>query len=191
MSNPLATRRGVEDAAGTLWIATPRGLYRRWADGSTAHYTRHDGLPDEYLSDLLEDHEGHLWAATRKFGFFRVRANGSHAAPVVDRTFTEREGLPTVFVFQLFEGSDNRFWIATARGLVEFLPDGDAQGHSFRSYTTANGLSYFDVTTLNEDLDGNLWLGTNAAGAMKLARAGLRTYGERDGIQAVSAIFED
>jgi ligand-binding sensor domain-containing protein/signal transduction histidine kinase len=181
----------VEDAAGTLWIATPRGLYRRWADGSTAHYTRHDGLPDEYLSDLLEDHEGHLWAATRKFGFFRVRANGSHAAPVVDRTFTEREGLPTVFVFQLFEGSDNRFWIATARGLVEFLPDGDAQGHSFRSYTTANGLSYFDVTTLNEDLDGNLWLGTNAAGAMKLARAGLRTYGERDGIQAVSAIFED
>ncbi|PYR62692.1 MAG: hypothetical protein DMF91_05825 [Acidobacteria bacterium] len=181
----------LEDARGTLWIATPRGLYRRWPDGSTAHYTKRDGLPDEFLSDLLEDHEEHLWAATRKFGFFRVSADGSHAAPVVDRTFTERQGLPTVFVFQLFETSDHRFWIATARGLVEFFPAGDAQGRFFHSYTTANGLSYFEINALSEDLDGNLWLGTNAAGAMKLARAGLRTYGERDGIEKVGAIFED
>ena len=28
----------LEDAQGSLWIASPSGLYRRWRDGSTARY---------------------------------------------------------------------------------------------------------------------------------------------------------
>ena len=96
---------------------------------------------------------------------------------------TGRDGLPTSWVFQLFETSDRRFWVATARGLVEFFPTGDEQGRRFRHYTERNGLSYYDITALNEDLGGNLWLGTNTAGAMKLTRDGFSTYGEQDGIE--------
>jgi sugar lactone lactonase YvrE len=48
----------IEDARGSLWIAAPSGLYRRWPDGSVARYTKRDGLPGDYLSDLFEDHEG-------------------------------------------------------------------------------------------------------------------------------------
>ena len=35
----------LEDARGSLWIAAPSGLYRRWSDGSAARYTIRDGLP--------------------------------------------------------------------------------------------------------------------------------------------------
>ena len=78
----------VEDARGSLWIATPSGLYRRWPDGTAARYTARDGLPGEHLSDVLEDHEGRLWVATRLNGFFGFSADATHSAPVVDRRVT-------------------------------------------------------------------------------------------------------
>ena len=181
----------LEDRHGSLWIAAPSGLYRRWPDGSTARYTKPDGLANGYLQDLLEDHEGHLWATTRLGGFFRLVTDATRAPPVVALTYTRRDGLPADWVSQLFETADRRFWVATARGLVEFFPNGDEQGRRFRSYTERNGLSNYGITALNEDLGGNLWLGTSAAGAMKLARNGFVTYDEQDGLVYVTAIFEE
>jgi ligand-binding sensor domain-containing protein/two-component sensor histidine kinase len=180
----------VDDARGRLWISAHGGLYRRWPDGSAARYTMRDGLPDFYPSDLLEDHEGRIWVGSRSGGFFRISADDSDRALVVDLRFSAPE-LPTAWVFQLFETSDRRFWVATDRGLVEFLRTGTEQGPRFRTYSERSGLSYFDITAVNEDLGGNLWLGTNTAGAMKLTRDGFVTYGAQDGIRVVTAIFED
>jgi ligand-binding sensor domain-containing protein len=179
----------LEDGRGSL-IAAPSGLYRRWPDGTAARYTTRDGLPDDYLSDLLEDHEGQLWAGTRGVGFFRFRADRTRTPPVVDLSMSNKDGLPAEWVFQLFETADRRFWISTARGVAEFLLDRDDR-RRFRSYDERNGLSYFDVTALNEDLAGNLWLGTNTAGAMKFTRGGFSTFGQQDGIETVNAVFED
>ena len=184
----------LEDASGSLWIATVSGLYRRRPDGGAVRYTTRDGLPNDFVQSLIEDHKGSLWVGTRLGGFFRLRAGIGHA-PVIDSQFTYHEGdpagLPTSWVFQLFEASDHRFWIATARGLLEFFPAGDMQGRHFQSYDTTNGLTDFDVTAIAEDSSGSLWLGTHTAGAMKLARDGLRSYGADDGIETVNAIFED
>jgi ligand-binding sensor domain-containing protein/two-component sensor histidine kinase len=184
----------LEDAHGSLWIAAPSGLYRRWPDGSAARYTKRDGLPGDYLQDLLEDHEGHLWAGTRLDGFFRFGADTTHSPPVVDLSFTYHylyeHGLPTSWVFQLFQTSDSRFWVATANGLVEFFPNANEEGR-FRSYSTANGLTDPEISAVAEDLGGNLWLGTQRAGAMKLTRGGFITYGEHHAINHINALFED
>lgn len=176
----------LEDANGSLWITAPSGLYRRWPDGSAARYSTSDGLPNDFLHDVFEDRAGQLWAGTRHEGFFRFRADATHRPPIVDLKFT---GFPTSWVSQLFESSDRRFFVATPRGLVEFFRGAEEQGR-FRSYGTTNGLSDHNVTSLNEDLGGNLWLGT-LGGAMKLARVGFSTYGEPEGIQTVNALFED
>jgi signal transduction histidine kinase/sugar lactone lactonase YvrE len=181
----------LEDAGGSLWIAAPSGLYRRWPDGHAARYTERDGLPHQYLADLLEDHEGRLWAGTRLGGFFRFTADDGPRAPAVDLAFTYPDDLPTSWVFQLFETSGHRFWLATARGLVEFFPAGDNQGRRFRSYGTPDGLTDYNITALNEDISGNLWLGTASTGGMKLAGRGFSSFGERDGLRQVSDIFID
>ncbi|MGE5815808.1 MAG: two-component regulator propeller domain-containing protein, partial [Acidobacteriota bacterium] len=177
----------LEDAHGSLWVAAPSGLYRRWPDGSAARY-----MPTAYFHDLLKDHEGHLWAATRREGFFRFSADATRNSPVVDLHFTSPRDLPrTPWVFQLFETSDRRFWVATASGLLEFFPnDGNERGR-FHTYTERNGLSAFEITAVNEDLGGNLWLGTTHAGAMKVTRGGFSTYGEQDAIVTVQDVFED
>ena len=181
----------LEDPHGSLWITTPHGLYRRWPNGSAARYTKRDGLPDDFLSDLFLDHQGNFWVASLLGGFFNLETDESVKAPVVGAHYSIVDGLPSNWVFQLFETTDHRFWIASNLGLLEFFPTGDQQGRRFHSYTTTNGLSYREVATLSEDIGGNLWLGTNTAGAMKLSRSGFVTYDERDALVTVSAIFAD
>jgi len=181
----------LEGRDGSLWVAAPSGLYRRWPDGSSAHYTKQDGLPDNYLHDLLEDHEGQLWAGTRYGGFFRFVPGQTHKPPVIAASYSTREGMPTSWVFQLFEASDHTFWVATARGLLQFFPNRDAHGRWFHCYSERNGLSYCDITALNEDPGRSLWLGTNTAGAMKLERHGFITYDQRDGLTTVTSILQD
>jgi signal transduction histidine kinase/streptogramin lyase len=181
----------LEDHSGSLWVAAASGLFRLRSDGHIDHYTKRDGLPDDVIHDLLEDHQGRLWVATRLGGFFRFVADNIRRAPLVAEVYDKQKGLPTNWVFRLFETSNHRFWIATNVGLVAFFPDGDEHGQKFRAYTKRHGLSFQEVTALNEDPGGNLWLGTNTAGAMKLVRDGFITYGEQDGVNSVGAIVSD
>src|SRR6185503_17311551 len=157
----------LEDQFGSLWIATPSGLYHRWPDGSSARYTSKDGLPGDHLHDLFRDAKGNLWVATRLNGFFSVAIENSHKAPVITRALSQNDGLPQNWVFQLFETSSHRIWVATARGLAEFFPEGDERGQFFHAYGEKNGLAHRDITAIEEDLAGNLWVGSYA-GAMKL-----------------------
>jgi len=181
----------IEDASGSLWVAAPSGLYRRWPDGSAARYTKHDGLPTDYIQTLFADHEKRLWAGTRESGFFEFSADPVKSTVTVVRSYNSRNGLPTNWIYELFETSDRKFWAATNEGLLEFRPDNEDRWSSIRAYTTRNGLTYHEITALSEDLSGNLWLGTSSAGAMKLARKGFQTYDEQDGIAVVNSIFED
>jgi ligand-binding sensor domain-containing protein len=181
----------VEDRHHSIWIAAPSGLYRLWPDGRRARYTEADGLPDAFLHDLLVDANGRLWVATRHHGFFRVEADASRAAPVVRDAADRAQGLPTGWMFQLYQGRDGRFWIGANTGLVERVPAPNGGPPTFRAWSRKNGLTFAEVTALEEDAAGNLWLGTNATGAMRLARNGLVTYDEADGLVGVDALFED
>ncbi|MCM3901506.1 MAG: histidine kinase [Pyrinomonadaceae bacterium] len=181
----------VEDRFGSLWIATPSGLYRRWPDGTTARYTTRDGLPSSFLNDLLIDRKGQLWVGARYGGFCRLVADETHAPPSVAFTLTPRD-YQHDWINQLFETSEHKLWAATPMGLLEFNPDGDTGGRRYRFYTPRNGLSDHHITALNEDMGGNLWLGSGTgSGAMKLAHSGFVTYDEQDGILSGNAIFSD
>ena len=82
----------LPDAYGSLWIATASGLYRRWSDGSAARYTKRDGLPDDYVHDLMKDHLGRMWAGTRSGGFFLFTADDSHRRPVIAHSYKALDG---------------------------------------------------------------------------------------------------
>src|SRR5262249_30959645 len=110
----------LEDTSGSLWVASFAGLSRRWPDGSTARYTKNDGLPDVNVHTLFQDREGRLWAGTRLGGFFGFHADDTHAAPEIGPIYATRDGLGADWVFRLFETSDRRFWIATNRGIAQF-----------------------------------------------------------------------
>ena len=174
----------LEDRSGSLWIATPSGLFCRRPNGRVEHFTKHDGLPMDYLHCLLEDRDGHLWGGTREHGFFRFAADPFG----VEMRSAELSG--PKWISQQFQGSDGRFWTATSTGLVEYL-GGEPAGPNLRTYTTENGLNHRDLTTLTEDLAGNLWIGTSGAGVARLARDGFITFGEREGVASADAFLQD
>ena len=154
----------VEDRYGSLWLATPAGLYRRWHDGATARYDNREGLPDDFLHDLLLDHQGQLWVGTRNTGFFRLTSDETHAKPSVTFRLNTYDITQSEWINQLFETSDHRLWAGIAHGLLEFVPEGDAEGRLYHIYTLKNGLSDDAISALAEDAAGNLWLGSVQGG---------------------------
>jgi signal transduction histidine kinase/ligand-binding sensor domain-containing protein len=188
----------IEDERGSLWAAAPSGLYRRWSDGTAARYGASDLVGQRYpnlhssydhLHDLMKDRQGRIWVGARGLGFFRITADGSRRAPSVD----ELHGYPqplTSWVEETLQTSDGRFWVASNLGLVELVRERSGASRLV-AYNRSHGLNHQELTALAEDAAGNLWIGTWANGAMKLARTGFVTYGRQDGIGSAADVFED
>lgn len=178
----------LEDRFGSIWAATVTGLYRRSADGGT-QYERPEVLAGEFLQ-LYEDRQGHLWAASKQSGFLRLGSDASPNVRVLEH-YTVRDGLPTAWINDFRETSDGRFWVATIVGLVEWLREARPGEPRFHSYGRQQGLTHDATMTLGEDAVGNLWIGTEVTGAMRLARQGFTTYYETDGLVGAMEVFED
>ncbi len=188
----------VEDRQGSLWVLGGLAVYRQRPDGGVERYADAEGLPvASSFHTMIADRDGIIWVGTWK-GLYRLIADPKPHKSVVARLYTTRDGLASDAIFSLFQTSDGRLWtgiggrlISTTGGLAEFLPD--VRGGRFRSYAVANGLSDADISTIAEDRDGNLWLGTETSGAMRLTLSGLRSYNETDGFNRarVRAVFED
>jgi len=181
----------LQDRRGSLWIGTTSGLYRRSAGGEVERFTTKQGLPFDDIRSLLEDNSGRVWVGTT-LGLCKLLPEPDVRKTAVDLVYSEQDGLPGKIVTSLFQ-FNTRLWVGTDGGLSESVFSDPEDHHLFRSYTTAQGLSDKLITTLAEDKAGNLWIGTESGGAMKLTRNGFTTYAEGDGLNGtrIASIFEN
>ena len=190
--NDKAPRSIIEDRRHSLWIGAESGLYRVKPDGVVERYSDQEGLPKSGNGvALCEDGDGRIWVGTIA-GLFELVPDAKPGSSVVAHVYTTRDGLSHNWINSLTQ-SDGRLWVGTARGVSEFLPPTDQQAGRFQSYGLANGLSDVAVTTVAEDGEQNLWIGTETGGAMRLARNGFTTYAEPDGLATsrIASIFEN
>ena len=178
-----------EDAGGKLWVATLRGIYVFGKDGTTQHITKQDGLPSDWVNALLLDRSGRLWAGTR-YGLALMRSAGAAGTCGVQRVYPT-DGSAQLNVSSLAEGSDGTIWIGTDHRISRLLP-GNGEP-VFRNLTRSQGLSDRAIDALAADKVGNMWAGTEAAGAMRIGSAGFVTFREQDGLTAdrVFSVFDD
>ena len=92
------------------------------------------------------------------------------------------DGLPAFGVKTLHFGLQDTLWVGTTAGIAEAVRDPDGSVAAFRPYSSRHGLSHLDVDTMEDDLAGNLWIGSQSAGALKLTRNGFRSYTVADGL---------
>jgi len=102
----------VEDAGGTVWVATyGTGLFA-FTGGALRHGGPVPGLPSEQLNALLLDTSNRLWIATN-----------DHGLAVLDHGRTghvdTRHGLPFALVLWLVEDRRGGLWMSTNHGIVE------------------------------------------------------------------------
>ncbi len=179
------------DSRDVLWAASRTGLYRREKHGSWKRYSAPRKGPEDFFATIAEDRGGRLWAATRRRGVCSLISDPKQAEQAVSRCYSIADGLPSNDVRSVYQSSDKRLWVGTAGGLSEL--QSTAGRVSFRNYTSDNGLTGSAIYALQEDLEGNLWIGTKENGAMKMARSGLTTFGAADGYRSgdfSSSIFE-
>ena len=182
----------VEDSPGVLWIGAEQGLFRRFSDGKAERFSTKDGLPHPHVRDILRDPDGTVWLATG-LGLCRLKTNVRVGEPIVERVYNKKDGLLNEGIFSLFRTSSGSLWASTMTGISQFSPEPLSGGEHFINYTRDHGLSDAGVRTIAEDHDGNLWLGSESGGAMKITRRGFTSYSEVDGLEhgRIAALGED
>ncbi len=157
LSDRIHALRATRD--GSVWISTNAGLLRHRL-GQFESYWGKGGLPRKSVTALDEDSNGVLWVATDGSLF----------------TFTDghfRRDSEQSSVRSLFAGTDGVLWVGTDSGLVK------RHGDRRTRYTKADGLFDDRVTTLAQDRQGALWIGTVLAALSRLKDGKITTYSPR------------
>ncbi|HJY29325.1 MAG TPA: two-component regulator propeller domain-containing protein [Pyrinomonadaceae bacterium] len=182
----------IEASPGVLLIGAEQGLFRRFSDGKVERFGVKDGLPHPHVRDILKDPDGTLWLATG-LGLCRLVANVQQGHSIVERLYTKKDGMLSEGIYALYRTRSGWLWMATTHGVSEFSPDVLPDGGHFINYTREHGLSGNEMRTIAEDQDGNLWVGSESGGAMKITRLGFTSYSEADGLEVsrIAALGED
>jgi ligand-binding sensor domain-containing protein len=209
------------DHEGSLWLGSGVEGLSRYRQGVFSTYTPEEGgLPDYYVSAVIQDRRGRVWAGTRS----SVARLDSHGVT----SYREADGLPGSTVFALLEDRQDRLWVGTSQGLYRrererFVPitvpghqrpyirmlfedhNGviwlglDQQGvirldgDQATTYTMAEGLGDNAVRGIAEDHDGTLWVATRGGGLSRFDGSRFTTFTVKDGLAAngVQSLFLD
>jgi signal transduction histidine kinase/ligand-binding sensor domain-containing protein len=184
------------DHENTLWIGSyNNGLVRKNGNDFHAYYPDPAdpySLGQKHVWNVFEDSKHNLWVGTLRKGLDLLDRK-------TDRFYhyTYREGDSTSIcsnsIFKIFEDSKQNLYIATHRGVsiinlndYDFskMPP-DIKFHNLiHNEETKNGLSSYDIICTAEDMEGNIWFGTNTAGIDKLDRSTgkFSNYNRDDGL---------
>ncbi len=176
----------LRDERGRLWIGTAdNGLRRLSPSGEVQVFTHDNGLQGNSVFALFEDANKRIWTGMRvdKFGGgLNLLKNEPDANNfIVESHFSSKDGLTSDWVTDFSQTDDGELWISTTGGLC--LWQGAGERSVCKNYRAANGVCDYDVWTVSQDQNGNLWTGSRC-GVKKINRYGFTTYDESDGITA-------
>jgi signal transduction histidine kinase/ligand-binding sensor domain-containing protein/DNA-binding response OmpR family regulator len=165
-------------AADELWVGTRRaGVARCRVDargglGGCATYTTAQGLAHDSVRAIVGDARGNVWLGTRGGGVSRWDGRGF-------TNFGSSRSLADDDVYALLVRKNGELAIGNAQKGVTLctLPDLTA----CRTLRKANGLVVDAVLGLDEDREGNLWVGLNN-GLSKLVAETLQSFDDRQGV---------
>lgn len=150
----------AQDKYGLMWFGTDEGLNRY--DGSQFDIFRHtrsadSGLNSSWINCIYEDSEGNLWIGTEKgISIFDIE-DGTLKVLSDELDTGNRFGTQRVFAFH--EDREKAMWIGTSQGIIRY----DRSGHKLEHFVLINNPNNTlgnEITSIVEDVRGNLWIGS-------------------------------
>lgn len=144
------------DSSGKMWVGSEgKGLYCIAADrGGVEHFTVNNGLGDNYIYAIAEDHQGRIWVGHRCHGVSVYNGKSWRNYGVVDGPIGER-------IFDIaVEPSSGNIWMATSGGISRYSPT----THRWKNFTRSSGLPEDQITSIAFDTDGSILAGTLSHG---------------------------
>lgn len=169
-----------EDARGKLWFGTRNHGLGRLEGGELQLQSLVPGAAQPRVNCFLEDLAGNLWVGTTN-GLFR-RGSGDVESWQDESV---RIGLPSLIVRALHLDASGDVWIVTDAGLVQY------DGAETHVYGSDEGLLIDSLTTIHEDSEGALWIGTRGAGLARLRGGAFEMFNLQPGTFDVYRILDD
>jgi signal transduction histidine kinase/ligand-binding sensor domain-containing protein len=134
-------------------------------------------LPRSPVTALAQTPDGDVWMGTRDAGLFRM--SGGTALSI-------RQGLPDLKVNCLLAIGDRDLWVGTDNGIVRW------DGKQLIPPNIPPALNRFQALVMTRDRDGNIWVGTDSQGLLRLNSRGVEVLKETDTRipQAITALYE-
>jgi signal transduction histidine kinase/ligand-binding sensor domain-containing protein/DNA-binding response OmpR family regulator len=188
----------LQDSEKQVWLGTyNKGLYRfnfneKGQVNHQSHFTFQDwdgtSISSNIVRSIIEDDAGNLWIGTDK----GVNKISEDEKAVENPNFIKYQHRPNDetslsydYVLPIHASRDGTIWIGTMGGGLNKLIKGTSSGNDhFERIGVKDGLQDNTVKSIEEDVHGNLWLGTNR-GLTKLNPKSMEviSYGLNDGVQ--------
>ena len=179
----------LEDSQGNCWFASNTGLSVLDTKGEKHSFVSRylNGKPGNTyrFCHLMEDDRKRIWVASDNNGIVRVNGNATDSVPDLSFYSLQNGKLGTSVVSWVHQDKNRRVWAASeVGGLFLYEEEKDA----FITVDEQLGLPGEAVFSMEEDKEGNLWLGTNV-GLVKLSvpedisRSTYYLYTAADGLQ--------
>ncbi|MBT1701587.1 response regulator [Fulvivirgaceae bacterium PWU4] len=174
----------LKDGDGDLWIATYRGgIVKLDTKKGVARevYTHQADKPQSVSSEgitrLFMDSKQNLWAGTMS-GLNRKKADGTFIR--FTHNPAEATSISGDYITSLYEDSQHRFWVGTRGTGLNLL---EADGKTWRHFTTTDGLPGNTIYGIQEDGRGYLWLSTeNGLSRFDAVKITFKNFNSSDGL---------
>ena len=155
-----------------LLLQTHSRLAAQPATGTpvSEYLTVRSGLPQGYITSMLQDHRGFIWFATRdglcRYDGVRFRVYTHDPLQPNSLSFSSLSGL--------LEGRTGQIWIRTENNQIDrFDPTTEQTAHVSRSPGFRQALGYDQLVSLAPDQVGRVWVATQSNGFFRLDSAGI------------------
>lgn len=146
----------AEAGDGSIWVVYHGGIVCRIAHGIVTRFSEQDGLPAKYDCALACDNQGRIWFAK----------NGQVGVFLNDHFVTLASDLAKSAV--ITRAHRGGIWICSGRELFHC----DETGQLTSAGTFRPAASRTDPTTLLEDRDDAVWIGTGSSGLFRYDHSG-------------------
>ena len=159
------------DASNHVWVGTEMGA-SMWNGTGFTNFTTNEGLIDNGIRHIACDEAGNVYFAT--FSGLSVY-NGSSF-----QNYNSGNGLPTDLLTFVCVVNSTDIWLGSlANGAIHF------DGTSFTAYTTAEGLTDDNISSIAVDAAGNKFLSSfQGIDVLNADNAYTTTYNNEDGVFA-------
>lgn len=138
----------LQDSLGNLWIATGFGGITKYDGKTFTNYSESTGLLNNSVFKMILDHKGHFWLSTYEGA---VMFDGENFY-----NYTKKEGLLDNIILRVYEDRKHNVWLTTEKGVSRI----DPQRKYITHFTQKNGLAYDFTSSILEDSNGDIWIGT-------------------------------